>query len=361
MKKRLHLVCGVLLVAAVGGLLWWWPWEPQEPAYEGKPLSYWLEIPTQQYPMLQSVWDNRVIYQRRRLTGPLTNALSDSKALPFLVRALKRDRWFGGAYYRKWLWPRLPASIKSHLPQPAGGQPVTRGNAAALLGGMGSIARPIIPALIRALKEDENPGVREYTAQALGDLGKGDQAAIAALTGALKDKDYSVRDAVTWALRQIDTVFATRELREDSNRDMRRRAAEALGHIGKGNTAASAALTEASLKDIDATVRIKAIVALFEIGKGDTTGIAALAKELSDKQPVVRYLAAQALGSLGREARMVTPAQKEGMAAIAALTEALKDKDESVRKMATNSLLQLGPEAAADAHSRQPNPCDAGA
>ena len=42
MKNRLYVVGGVLLVAALGGLVWWSPWEPREPIYQGKPLSSWL-------------------------------------------------------------------------------------------------------------------------------------------------------------------------------------------------------------------------------------------------------------------------------------------------------------------------------
>jgi hypothetical protein len=43
MRNRLYLVLGVLLVASLGGLVCWAPWELREPVYQGKPLSSWLK------------------------------------------------------------------------------------------------------------------------------------------------------------------------------------------------------------------------------------------------------------------------------------------------------------------------------
>jgi hypothetical protein len=43
--KRWPNVGGMSLIAALVGLLWWSPWEPQpipEPVYNGKPLTQWL-------------------------------------------------------------------------------------------------------------------------------------------------------------------------------------------------------------------------------------------------------------------------------------------------------------------------------
>ena len=70
---------GALLVAAVCGLMWRSPWEPREPVYDGKPLSYWIvpfgpmDIPTPLPPTL----------------------LRDSNAVPLLIAELhRRDRPF---------------------------------------------------------------------------------------------------------------------------------------------------------------------------------------------------------------------------------------------------------------------------
>jgi HEAT repeat protein len=73
---------------------------------------------------------------------------------------------------------------------------------------MGSIGKPAIPALIRALKEEEYVDVRVFDAMALGYLGKGDKAAKAALREAPKDKATFVRQAATNALKNLDLEAA---------------------------------------------------------------------------------------------------------------------------------------------------------
>jgi HEAT repeat protein len=264
MKNGLYLVLGILLVAAVGGLLWWSPWEARqvpEPVYNGKPLSYWLasafkisnssnmiaRLPPGK--VFASTWQWQVI--------------GDSNAVPFLIKVVKRDRWFGAAYYRKSLWPKLPPSIQQHLPPPVDNV-VVRQNAATLLAYMGPIGKASIPALIRAMKEDENPGVRDLAAWALANLGERDQSAIAALGGLLKAKDVTVRKGATDVLIRIDPGAAAKALREDPDSDVRQIAAEALGNTGKGNNVAVGALTEA-LNDRGLLVRKVATNALLKI------------------------------------------------------------------------------------------------
>jgi hypothetical protein len=204
-KNRLYLVLGILLVAAVGGLLWWSPWEPRqlpEPAYDGLPLAYWIAHPP-----------GIMLFTGERNTAVLTEAptqlLNDSSAVPFLVRALKRDGWFGAAYYRKLVWPNLPSSMQQRLAPPVG-NPWARGGAAALLGDMGTNAKPAIAALVRAFQEDEDAYVRVAAAESLRKLRLGDKTVAAALTGALADKALFVRQAATNALRQIDPAGAAK-------------------------------------------------------------------------------------------------------------------------------------------------------
>jgi hypothetical protein len=197
--KRWPVVGGVLLVVALGWAVWQALRQPREPVYDGHPISYWLG--------------------RMRLqldtAGPELNVsvfrqvVSDSNSVPFLVKALKTDSWVGAAYYRKWLWPKLPPAIKSHLPPPADNVS-TRQTAAILLADLGTMAKPSVPALIRALKEDDNPNVRWTAAAALGNLGKGDKSAKAAVTEALNDKYRWVRFAATNALLKIDPEAAAK-------------------------------------------------------------------------------------------------------------------------------------------------------
>ena len=178
--KRWPVVGGVLVVAAVGALLWWSPWEPREPVYEGKPLTYWLSAD-------------------RRIPESL---FADSNAVPFLLEALKLDRWFGAAVYRRHVWPKLPPSIQTHLPAPPDND-ARIFMAGFVLEKMGPMAKPATPTLIRALTHGE-PSVKGGAFRLLNQIDKGDKVVVAALTGWLTNKDSAVREAGTNALLRFD-------------------------------------------------------------------------------------------------------------------------------------------------------------
>jgi HEAT repeat protein len=230
MKNRRYLVLGILLVAAVGWVAWEalrQPPQTPEPVYDGHPLSYWIREPPG---TLRYTSDGPWLFPEVP-----TQLLNDSNAVPFLIKALERGRWFGAAYYSKWLWLKLPSAIQHRLPSPNGNANAREG-AAAALAKMGTNAKPAIPALIQAMKKDQVFLVRRESAWALGHLGRGDRNATAALCEALKDKESFVRAA----------------------------AVHALGDLGNGDRTAVAALAEAP-KDKDAAVRSAATNALRQL------------------------------------------------------------------------------------------------
>ena len=294
--KRWPVVGGVLVFAALGGLLWWAPWGSREPVYEDRPVSYWISHP------------------RSILAEPPPSLQNDSNAVPYLVEALKRDSWIGAAVYRKQVWPRLPKGMQQHLPTPANRAGV-RETAAAYLRKMGPLAEPAIPALIRALKEDEEPHVRMNAVAALGTIGKASGIVIKALTE-------------TWL---------------GTNRNMGEQAHRALSQLGRG--AQLAAYIQGS-KEGRPEQRIVAATALGRIGEGSGAAVAALTAALKDEDWHVRQCAAIALGQTAGENSI----------AAAAVTEALRDTNRVVRIEATNALLRLDPEAAAKAGIKPPSP-----
>jgi HEAT repeat protein len=183
--KQWPVVGGVLLVAAVGGLLGWSPWEQRqaEPVYEGKPISYWLA---------PSVGGSRVF--------PPKGMVTDSNAIPFLVEALNRQSTpFEKAY--SIVWPRLSVSLRRRLGQPAN-PPYRREVAAITLGSMGALAEPVIPALVRALN-DRHPAVRRAAASALGELVREDETVVTVLRAALSDSSEEVRFYAAVSLAQL--------------------------------------------------------------------------------------------------------------------------------------------------------------
>jgi HEAT repeat protein len=298
MKNRLYLVLGALLLAALGWATWQALRQPPEPVHDGKPLSFLLT--------------NYTPAAYRRLEA-------DSNAIPFLIEALKRDRWFGAAYYRKSVWPKLPAAIREHLPPPPADNQLRRANAVAVLGRMGPMAEPAIPTLIRTLKEVDESSIRAYAAIALGSLGKGNSNVIPALTEAVKeDKDF----------------------------DVRMHAVAALGYVG-GGQAATVPLTEAALKDKDPEIRRNSIKLLLTLDSGAAAKAGIIPRLISDLGSGDR------IASDFADISLVELGKVDG-GVVEALTRALGDMDLSVRKAATNVLMRIDPEAAAKAGVNSP-------
>jgi len=323
MKNRLYLVGGVLLVAALG----WGGWQAAralrcpsaEPVYNGESLSYWLTnagLPVTEF--------------------ETPSFLSDSNAVPFLIKAFRADSWIGAAIYRKQVWPRLPASAQRHLPPPYTNL-VVRFRATYWLAYLGPVARPAIPLLVNNLREEDDLGIRCQAAFALGRIGKGDSAATSALLEALRDKDAKVRGSAVTALGQIgqanESVFAAmiRAL-QDKDERVRISAASALARIGKGDSNVVTALVQA-LRDKDSHVRRSAASALGQLGQANEYAITELAGALTDEDGGVRLFSALALGQAGRGSESAAVALKQA---------SQEGKDFYVRKGAAWALENLG-------------------
>jgi HEAT repeat protein len=355
--------------------LWWSPWEPREPVYYGKPLSHW-------------------------------------------IKASRRDSWIGAAVYRKQVWKRLPASIQKLLPAPID-RGVDRFSAREVLEEIGPMAKPVIPALLRAWKEDD-VGDRYGAALALVKIAKGDKRVAAAFTQALKDKDPVTRGIATNALLRFDpgtavkagVPMATLVRSVCLDQDVRRAVADALV-LGDGRLSASnvmTALTEA-LKEEDIFVRLAAPDAIIRLDPGaavetggvsiagltetayddldfrrtvattllhgDSRVVAAYTAALNDANQSVRYRAGFVLAEIDQHAAAKAGASmlrnrdasirasavtvlgqvgKRDMNAMVSLVEALSDEEYDVRSAATNWLRRTDPEAAAKAGVKIPSP-----
>ncbi len=217
-----------------------------------------------------------------------------------------------------------------------------RWGAAHALGELGD-ARAVDP-LIAALKDAE---VRKAAAEALGKIG--DVRALKPLLATLRDSDLDVREAVVEALDQIGYKpgkyenaawywIAKKEwdqcvalgapalkpllaVLKDSDLDVRKAAAYALGKIGDARAVESLVV---ALKDVE--LREAASEALGKIG--DARAVEQLIAALKDKNEWVRKAAAKALGQIG------APAVEQ-------LIAVLKDKSEWVRKVAAEVLWQI--------------------
>ncbi|MEP0779213.1 HEAT repeat domain-containing protein [Microcoleus sp. ZQ-A2] len=119
-------------------------------------------------------------------------------------------------------------------------------------------------------------------------------------------------------------------LKESANRMDKVRLQEYRAALGEKEEAI-AALVEL-LQDKDDSVRYLAAIALGKLGKASENVIAALLERLQDEKDSVRSRAADALGKLGKAS--------ENM--IAALLERLQDEKDSVRSRAADALGKLG-------------------
>jgi HEAT repeat protein len=112
--------------------------------------------------------------------------------------------------------------------------PLTRADAATVLGDIGYATNPAIDALIDTTKDAET-SVRQRAAEALGILGRS-PAPVPALIDALADSEVSVRTAAAFALCRLgpqaaEAVSALEHVLDDENRYVRGDALFALQRI----------------------------------------------------------------------------------------------------------------------------------
>ncbi len=204
---------------------------------------------------------------------------------------------------------------------------------------------PAYLGLIATLR-DKDKQVRKNAAEALGAIA--DPSSISALTEALGDKDPGVRRHAVASLGHIfhDSVIPILvSALESSFTDVRSLAAKELGELGDKSpnarsqqskfgrlrkyvikSRAAVSLLKA-LEDSDINVRRNAAEALGRIS--DQSAGKLLVNALQDKDPELRRNAARALGKLGDKA------------AAEVLVEALKDADVVVRDNAVTALANL--------------------
>jgi len=220
MRKWVYIALAVLLII-LAGVSAWLGLREREPVYAGKPVSYWIARSGEYY----------VGSDFGRIGG---FPRADSNAIPYLLKALERqDGLFGQAYFRT--WDSLPYRIQRVMPRPVNTEQM-RFSTAMSLGNMGDVARPAIPALLRALREDKSEEVRGSSAWSLGRLGKEERTVISALTEALNDKAAFVRSQAAEAL-VLSGAAAQRAVAslvkclDDQNSDVRFSAGNALKGI----------------------------------------------------------------------------------------------------------------------------------
>lgn len=213
-----------------------------------------------------------------------------------------------------------------------------RRKAAVALGAFGPDAERAVPALIKAVKADDNT-----TTPAAVALGKIGARAVPSLIRLLEDPQ-SDRDAKYMALYSLSVMGPTAkgaipgliQCLKQQDAILRREAAKALGSIGPSAKEALSQLIDYQ-RECSGVDRVLATRAIYRIDRKNETVLPVLIEALHDPDARVRHHAGSMLHSIAGE----SPIE----AAIPPLINALRDTDDDVRLVAANALAACGPRA----------------
>lgn len=193
--------------------------------------------------------------------------------------------------------PDLIRALRSRVP-------IERARAAKDLGRLGWLARDALPALVRAL-DDEDAKVREAAAHAVGQMGP---EALPILCGMLAHADKYVRRNAVWAMGKLGPLARPaladlcRVLKDQDPRSASG-AAQALGNMGADGADAISHLAEA-MRGTNIVLCRLAAKALSQVGQ---PALATLIAHLQHADPFVRGESALALGWMGPAAKSSVP------------------------------------------------------
>ena len=370
--KRWPVVCGVLLVAAVVGLLWWSPWEPPDPVYKGRRLSIWLK-------------------HNRGSLEDATEAVrqAGTNAIPTLLRMLRaRD---SAIKVKLMDWVERRGIIKG------GFRRASQFNSVAFHGfvDLGTNAQSAVPALMEIANRNISSDSKDYALNAVFEVchaGPPAKETVRSLLRWATNADAQIR----WKTISALTLYHHEEADGNANLVIRTAASEALFRFQANPALVVPALTNA-LHDAVLEIQAVAFDALVAFGPDAKIAVPALVEYLNASQGHsnsydslwhgreaypdmiangLRYQATNALWHIDPEAATnrgvsiadiilsLSPDRKPPIerrdaayalslvgkgdsGVVAALTKALTDNSRDVRWQATNSLLKLDPEAAA--------------
>lgn len=195
--------------------------------------------------------------------------------------------------------------------------PDVRWGAAFKLGVLGLDAEPAIPELIHAL-DDRDPRVRAAVATALGAIGPHAETAVPHLILRLHDPNHDARSAAVLALAKMGPAAT------DALPELARLAQDPSLSSTSGVRTAQDTIAAYDIKlTVDTAAEVK-------------ERLPQLIQQLTDPNPIQRYLAVTLLGELGSDSR-------EAFRPISSL---LVDSKQFVRRAAAKALRRIDPEQA---------------
>ena len=234
-----------------------------------------------------------------------------------------------------------PESVQPLIPALADGNPVVRARAADALGRIGPSAESAVGALVKCLK-DSDSYTRTRAADALGEINRQPSFVVPAVVESLSDANAGVR---FWAAESLGKFGARATIAitplldhlEDPSRDVILSVARALDKIAPQTVARKAVpVLVRNLRNESPDIRYGSAFCLGEIRQAHAVAVPALMSALDDPNPRVRMCAASALGEFATDAK----------AALPKLLGSLNDLDYDVRDHATNALKKIDSGAA---------------
>ncbi|MCS6263825.1 MAG: HEAT repeat domain-containing protein [Nitrospira sp.] len=313
---KLHLLGLVLFLGLLG--LWYWL------STGARAMPTWIE-------MLQDDDPSTRIVAAEQLgqVGPAAQA-----ALPQLLAQATRD---GSQHANTTAATALKSidltaarQVMTHfIPRLQDQDAQQRRTACAVLGSLGPVAKPAVPALL-ALVHDLDELVRRNALMALASIGIPSPPIVAALLEGLRDSSSLVRQtavtqfAFTIPLTQ-PVITALTPLLNDPNRSMATLARSALD---KARPDDAAQLESLGMMVQHSGARDYALHQLAQLGPAAGDALLPVLPLLQDDRPFVRYLAVEAIGAMG-------PAAKQ---ALQALQQRREDSDPVVREAVADAI-----------------------
>jgi hypothetical protein len=305
---------------------------PQEPQYEGRSITQWLDD------WAAKKVPNRSLEALRRI---------GTNALPYAVNNLARNDSNWRSNYAK-VQAKMPAWLQKHVTRP---KPLLQEvDGANVFSHLGSNSLPHAIALLK----HASPTVRRSAAGGVFSLRRQTpeaRRAIPALIDALADPDRMVRFQAALALKEMgadasNAVPALMRILDNkvapgTNNDfyVRAAAASALGKIGPGAASALPVL-KAALTETHSYFRGQVATAILRISGDVDTALPVLLTEMPVTMGDSKWEWIIALGEMGPRAKAAVPQLKK---------ELHRNQKKWVLTYVTNALKNIDPEAAAEA------------
>lgn len=286
--KKQRLILALILLAGAGTALWLAGVFDQEPRYQGRPASYWLDLACK----------GTNVDEAFKAMG--------SNAAPFLARALeKKPSSLNEKLSDFRLRRHVPEVLRKYFLERVVRIIEGRQEAARLLSELGPDAEPALPVLLRIFREgDERELVQTYVNNTL--VAMGDRIA-----------------------------FMVPELLQNLTNNqphIRVLCAQMLGSIGpKAKPAVPVLLEATESSDWGGWLALSAGKALMSIDGQTNVALRVLTNALQHTDSTMRQFALMDLRKLGPAARAATPA----------VQKALRDPDAQVREEASKTLNEI--------------------